>query len=608
MKFTDFYRKKYIIPSALLWIFTFILYAQSIGFGFINFDDYAFLLGRPHLYNENSFLSGLNEILFQSFPREGPMLLRDISWAFDSYMYGLKNPLGYHLGNVILHSSNIVLLFAFLLISGWSYFYAIAISATYASLPLHAEAVCWVMGRKDLLVTFFMLSGLIVQTQYLETQKKESKRILYLLLLFITLLALLSKVSSLTYFLVLTSYHIFYPYLKYRCHPASSFQFKQAGKIIPKYLPHFLLSVFIYIWYTHPAVRLLSPERGPDIAMSDHIRHLLLFTPLVLAIYAKLIFIPFGHSVYYTWPTIHRSLEFSQIFLSLCISVCLILSCFILYRKRKDIFFYVLMFFVLMIPYLNIIYFGIWLANRYIYFASFCILVIAALFAKETAQTFQNYGKNIVFALWICFLLCSIYRTLVYQQVWKDDRALWQYETELKNPSLMAFSSLAYSYLRETQDLPEKKEMLLKKARISIEKGFLRFQNAGLRETSPHLFKLYFLQGMIAGMKGESLEKQLVFYEKAYTLKPENKECVRKMAEIYYRLAEHESDMETRKEKARMSLRYFKKYMHLTKNVPGAARSHLHLLKNAYDAAFPFLQSETAPLQKELMGKEFSGQ
>ena len=37
----------------------------------------------------------------------------------------------------------------------------------------------------------------------------------------------------------------------------------------------------------------------------------------------------------------------------------------------------VIKLFILMVPYLNLIYIGIWVADRYVYFSSFCVLAVA---------------------------------------------------------------------------------------------------------------------------------------------------------------------------------------------------------------------------------------
>ncbi|SLM33091.1 hypothetical protein MTBBW1_880005 [Desulfamplus magnetovallimortis] len=59
-----------------------------------------------------------------------------------------------------------------------------------------------------------MLSALIFQTLSFETQNRSKKNILYLLTLLCNVMALLSKINALTFFMVLITHQIFYPFLK----------------------------------------------------------------------------------------------------------------------------------------------------------------------------------------------------------------------------------------------------------------------------------------------------------------------------------------------------------------------------------------------------------
>ena len=102
------------LTACLLGVAAFLLYAPTIGFGFDGFDTPSILLKHANLYDETSFFSSLNHILYEHFPREEPLILRDISWALDARIFGFKNPLGYHLGNVLLNALNVALVFVYL--------------------------------------------------------------------------------------------------------------------------------------------------------------------------------------------------------------------------------------------------------------------------------------------------------------------------------------------------------------------------------------------------------------------------------------------------------------------------------------------------------------
>ncbi len=592
--------KKQHIAALLLAVAAFLLYLPSANFGFINFDEHTVLLGQPQLYNEKSFLSSLNHILFKSFPREEPLILRDITWAADSYIYGFENPFGYHFGNVIFNSLNILLLFIFLYLTTGRFPIAFAVSALFAALPVHAEPVCWIMGRKDVLVTFFMLLGLIVQTLYLQTSDSRKKRIFYLAGILIVAAALLSKINELTFFVVLIAQQFFYPYLNGSYAPDAPINIKIFLNILLRFLPHLLISLMIYFWYKGILSEWGVLDRGVDSSSWNHLKNLLLFIPLVMGISFRLILIPSGHSVFYEFPSIHKPLTQSEIALSILILISIIAITIFWFIRRKDLFFYWLVFFLLMIPYMNIVYIGIWVANRYVYFSSFCILVILAEAAKYLADR-NAYLKKAIMLAGVAYLCLNMVQTWRYEQVWKNDSDLWQYEANLPSPSLMAMSSLANSYIaaaEKTVDTAKKKE-LYTQADIWLEKGFEQFQRSGQRETTPHLFRLYYLKGLLTQLRGENDDTQMRYYKKAYELKPNIKENVRKMAEIHYRRAIASDDANVRKDEAAMSLRYFKKYIVLIRKEFHTDKSLIGILQS-YEDNFPFLNNEISAFRKEI--------
>ena len=259
--------------------------------------------------------------------------------------------------------------------------------------------------------------------------------------------------------------------------------------------------------------------------------------------------------------------------------------------KRKDLIFYLVAFLALVLPYLNIVYFGIWVANRYVYFSAVCVVVIVSRIIIDAVSKKKRTIRYLCFVCGIAYVVLNLCQTWRYQKVWKDDHTIWNYETSLEKPSLMAYSALADALIakaRSTESLQQKRG-LYQQAAMAIEDGLKSFHNSKLRETTPHLFMLYFLQGSLAEHRGESYQKQLSFYSKAFELKPKEKATVRKMAEVHYRMAVDTNDPKKREKLATRSLDYFKKYIHLTRYDKSAYRSNLLLLE-AYEEHFPFMR------------------
>jgi hypothetical protein len=585
-------------------LYGFLIYSKSIQFGFINFDDTTVLLGRPHLYDAGSLSESLKKIVFEDFPRKGPMILRDISWAIDSHLFGFHNPFGYHLGNAILFSLNLGFLFLFLLQIGWSRFYAAALTLTYGALPLHAEVVCWVMGRKDLLVTFFMVGGLIFQTFYLETRDPAKKRKYYLAGLLATLFALLSKINALTFFAVLACRHGFHSILTGKKAPAEKFAWKHFFvQVVPRYLPHLALSMLVYFWY-RGIVAGSGEMTGGAIEFSslEYLNAWLLFTPLVLGLYLRIIFVPAGHSILYTWPSMHREpLNGAFIVLSILLAILFVGATAWAFFKRKDILFYIFAFFLLMFPYLNIVYTGIWNANRYVHFAAFCLLAVAACLIRTLTQRWGPGGRHLVFGAWAIFLGFNLFQSLQYQEAWKDDRSLWIYETGLKNPSIMSFASLAFSFVEEARNAakPVEKMRRLEIAEGVIGRGFAYFEKTDFFETEPHFFKLYVVKGIIEEMRGGEISAVYPYFWRAYALRPRDSLVLRKMAELTYKKASRTGEQEKKRELAYQALDFFEKYVNQMRGSHRALQYSRAILYS-FQLEFPFLHDRVECLQRSL--------
>ncbi len=80
------------------------------------------------------------------------------------------SPAGYHIVNILIHFANTVLLWRLLVrlaVPG-----AWFVAAVFATHPLHAESVAWIIARKDMLATLFCLSSLLVWLRFVESPSR----------------------------------------------------------------------------------------------------------------------------------------------------------------------------------------------------------------------------------------------------------------------------------------------------------------------------------------------------------------------------------------------------------------------------------------------------
>ena len=330
-------------------------------------------------------LASLSQIFFESFPREEPLLLRDVSWAIDARVFGFQNPLGYHLGNVLLNAANVALLFLFLARATRRFGLSLAVAGVFAVLPVHVEPVSWVMGRKDTLSAFFVLAALLAQSYELDEPDARRRRQLYLATLLCTCLALVAKIAAMPCFVLLALHRIFYPYLDGRRAPDAPIGvLRTLRAAIPPVLPHAVLTVAIVAWYQAAVAEYgVTGWRGRGPLDPEHLANVAAFTPLVIGSYWKSLVWPAQLSVFYRWPHVEIPLTGLEQFASVAIALAIVAALVYCCLRRRDLAFYLLAFLALLLPYLNVVYVDIWRANRYVYLASFCALAVPAILLAQ---------------------------------------------------------------------------------------------------------------------------------------------------------------------------------------------------------------------------------
>jgi tetratricopeptide (TPR) repeat protein len=98
-----------------------------------------------------------------------------LSHMLDVTLFGMR-PGAHHLMNVLFHSANTVLLFAWLWRMTGAQWRSAMVAALFALHPLHVESVAWVSERKDLLSTFFGFLSLFCYAGYVQKRSKVEGR------------------------------------------------------------------------------------------------------------------------------------------------------------------------------------------------------------------------------------------------------------------------------------------------------------------------------------------------------------------------------------------------------------------------------------------------
>jgi tetratricopeptide (TPR) repeat protein len=157
-------RPRYLALAAVLMaLVTFAIYARTVRFDFVSFDDPLYLEQNPQMKLGLSpagiawALGGVH--LCNWHP------LTTLSYLGE-YQLGGFRPSVYHLNNVLLHVANGVLLLVILARMTGAVWRSALVAAFFALHPLHVESVAWVSERKDVLSMLFFVLTLAAYVRY----------------------------------------------------------------------------------------------------------------------------------------------------------------------------------------------------------------------------------------------------------------------------------------------------------------------------------------------------------------------------------------------------------------------------------------------------------
>jgi protein O-mannosyl-transferase len=201
----DSQRRTVLAVCGLLLLAVWIVFAQTIDYGFVNYDDEMNLCDNPAI-GQGLSAEGIRWAWTTTHGSQwAPMTW--MSYLADYQVYGLK-PGGFHLTNVLLHSATTVLLFLVLRRMTGQLWPSAFVAAVFAVHPLHVETVAWLAERKGLLSGLFFVLTLGAYVEYVRRRSFRGRRFAYLAMLLFFALGLMSKpvLVTLPFVLLLLDY------------------------------------------------------------------------------------------------------------------------------------------------------------------------------------------------------------------------------------------------------------------------------------------------------------------------------------------------------------------------------------------------------------------
>lgn len=468
--------------AILLALFAFIIYANTLGHGFVLDDDLVCRL-NPSVQQG---LSGISDIFssswYEAFSGEKDRYYRPMmvaSFAIEHQWFGF-NPFVFHLNNVLLFGICIFLMYYLLrkLIPTQHKSIIIVACLLYAAHPIHTEVVANIKGRDELFAFLGLLGMLLSSMHYNKTKNKA-----YLLLSLCSFLfALLSKESSIAFLglIPITQYFFTSDRLK---------------DIVIRTIPYAILA-FSYLFLRAQIINTSPPPFDlidNTLLSASTLLERVATTFYMLGLYIKLLFVPNPLCYDYSFNQI-PIVSFTN--LRVLISVFLV-SFLIIYSllklKTKDIFSFSILWIICTFIITSNIFFliGTTFAERLMFIPSlgFCVgitfllNVLAKRYNQKRHQLFLGVSAPII----IIFALLTINRN----QDWKSNEVL--FSTDIINASQNSRAQSHYAkilYDKSQQSGSVDAKQLLNKAISSYQESIViypgnpqTYQNLGLAFT-----------------------------------------------------------------------------------------------------------------------------
>jgi tetratricopeptide (TPR) repeat protein len=489
-----------------------LAYANSFGAG-LTLDNKAVIAQDTRIQQA----TGPNiELIFnQSYwYRSGTSTLyrpfTTLSYLFNyTILHNGAAPAGYHWVNLLLHTTNVALVYFLGLLLFEEFWPAFVLAALWAVHPVLTESVTNIVGRADLLAAFGVLASLQCYVRSLASSGRGA--ILWLCaLLAASSIAMFSKESGIAAVAIVILYDLMFC----RSAPRRSRQLGYLAAALP---------VAVFLWLRHSVIVSLpaghpaftdNPISGADFVTGR------LTAVKVLGKYLWLIVWPSRLSSDYSYNQIPlfswrmNSWEDWQPIVVLAFFIGAVTVATICYRQsRRHLLFFTAFFFLSMAATANLlILIGTIMAERLLYLPSvaaigFLVWTGLAVYRRFLSRwAAARIGTAIVLGA-ILLALCA--RTLIRNADWLDDRSLWASAAKASPNSYKVHQHLALLALEK----PDGSEA----ARVEIDKAIAIVQPLSDDKKVP---SLYATAGFCYRAKGATLapEAAAEWYQKSLEL------------------------------------------------------------------------------------------
>ena len=455
-------RLPFIAACLLIFVISFLVYANTLSAEFIWDDEYLILNNsqiKTFVHFKNIFRTyvGYGSENINNFYR--PM--QEISNMIDYFLWG-DYPFGYHLTNVVLHALVAVMVFVLLFYISGDMIVACIAALLYGVHPVHTEAIAYIAGRADPLYAVFMLSSLTMFVRFVNKVKTGRKApFLYIFSVIFFVLSLLSKEIIISMPLLLITYM-----LCFLRGPDTKAAYR---KVMWSWIPY----AIIVVVYGYLRLTVLSFADIAPVSIFARIPlpfRLLTFFRTV-GTYFRLLVFPVGLHMERAIP-ISRSFFEGTSFFSLLMMIGIGWATYITYKSNRLVSFAIMWFFVNLLPVSNVIPINSFIAEHWIYMASVGPFLLVGL---GGAKLYKRYFSELPISrfAFTCAMATIIFiygRLSVIRNLdWKDEVSFFTSTLKYHPKNARLYLNLGNTYYEKKQI--DKAIEQYRKA-ININKGY----------------------------------------------------------------------------------------------------------------------------------------
>jgi len=397
---------------------TWLVFGQTLGHEFVNYDDGSYVYGNPNIAQGLSVRGVLWAFTHVHSQNWHP--LTTISHMLDCQLFGLR-PGGHHFTNVLLHSIAVLLLFLLLRDMTRNIWRSAFVAAVFAIHPLRAESVAWIAERKDLLSGVFFMLTLAAYVRY--ARSPSFGRYLTMSILFACGLMSKPMLVTVPFVLLLIDY---WPLQRI-------VDFRSFRRMINEKIPLFVLSAASCV-ATILAQRQATGSTG-ELPLLWRINNAI----VTCVTYIWQMFCPTRLSVFYPHP--ENRLSILQVFGAAIFLITVSVLVIILRRQRPYLLTGWFWYLIMLAPVIGIFQVGLQgHADRYTYLPHIGLYLLVTWSVAETA--ILRARKEILFGVSTVVLLALALSARRQTAYWKNSETLWRHALAITPNSDMAYAGV----------------------------------------------------------------------------------------------------------------------------------------------------------------------